>query len=110
MKNKDKFSMEPKVIRLTESDLEKIVERVLNEQKTQSSKVPMHPNTNMPAFIKVEKGKKYVHLEWESEPGRTSKWGPVVAPHLKDGDRFLALEKNGKLIDETNKKVIELEK
>jgi hypothetical protein len=110
MKNKDKFSVEPRVVKLTESDLKKIVERVLNEQKPPLLKLPMHPNSNMPAIIKVEKGKKYVHLEWESEPGRTSKWGPVVAPHLKDGDRFLALEKNGKLIDQTNKKVIELEK
>lgn len=82
-----------KVIKLTEQDLAKIVERVINEQK-----LPVRDGGTMQAFIKVENGKKFVYLESEMEPGKTTKVGPVVADHLKDKERFMIINKNGKLI------------
>lgn len=86
-----------KIVRLTEGDLKRIVEKVLEEQKLPLIKLPMHPNSDMQAFVKVENGKKYVYFESEMNPGKTKKYGPVVANHLKDGEKFMASTKNGKL-------------
>lgn len=82
-----------KVVRLTEQDLNKIIERVIQEQK-----LPIRNGGSSQAFIKMENGKKYVYLESEMEPGKTKKVGPVVADHLKDKERFMIINKNGKLI------------
>lgn len=97
-----------KIIRITEQDLEQIVKRVIEEQKPPLLKVPMHQNGNMQAFVKVENGKKYVYFESEMEPGKTKKYGPVIANHLRDGQRFMAVTKDGKLFG--NKKEIILAK
>ena len=82
-----------KVIRLSEQDLNRIIKRVIKEQK-----LPIRDGGSSQAFIKIENGKKYVHLESEMEPGKTKKIGPVIADHLKDKERFMIINKNGKLI------------
>lgn len=82
-----------KVIRLSEQDLSRIIERVIKEQK-----LPLRDGGSSQAFIKVENGKKYIYLESEMEPGKTKKVGPVIADHLKDKERFMIINKNGKLI------------
>lgn len=87
-----------KIVRLTEDDLTKIIERVIEEQKPPVLKLPIRDGGTSQAFIKVENGKKYVHLESEMYPGKTKKIGPVVADHLKDKERFMIVNKNGKLI------------
>jgi hypothetical protein len=83
----------PKVVKLKESDLEKIVRKVIEEQK-----LPIRPGGTMQAFIRVENGNKFVYFESEMNPGKKTKYGPVLADHLKDKERFMAIEKNGKLI------------
>lgn len=87
-----------KVVRLTEQDLKKIVKRVIEEQKPPLLKLPIRDGGSSQAFIKIENGKKYVHLESEMEPGKTKKIGPVIADHLKDKESFMIINKNGKLI------------
>lgn len=87
-----------KIVRLTEDDLTKIIERVIEEQKPPVLKLPIRDGGTSQAFIKVENGKKYVHLESEMYPGKTKKIGPVIADHLKDKERFMIVNKNGKLI------------
>jgi hypothetical protein len=91
-----------KVIRLTENDLKKIVEKVIQEQK-----VPVHDGGSMQAFVKVENGKKYIYFESEMNPGKTTKYGPVVADHLKDKERFMVINKGGKLFGK-NKEIKKL--
>lgn len=87
-----------KIIRLTESDLSKIVTKVIEEQKLSLLKVPMHDGGTSQAYVKIENGKKYIYFESEMFPGKTTKYGPVLADHLKDKERFMAIYKNGKLI------------
>lgn len=77
-----------RVVRINENDLIKIVKRVIEEQ----AKLPF--NKSSQAFVKVENGKKYVYFESESQPGKKTKYGPVIADHLKDGERFMAINKN----------------
>lgn len=87
-----------KVIKLNEQDLKRIVQRVIEEQKPPLLKLPIRVGGSSQAFIKVENGKKYVYLESEMEPGKTKKIGPVIADHLKDKERFMIINKNGKLM------------
>lgn len=82
-----------KVIRLTEDDLARIVKKVIQEQN-----IPVQVGGTMQAVVKVENGKKYIYFESEMQPGKTTKFGPVLADHLKDKERFMAMNKNGKLI------------
>lgn len=77
-----------KVIRLNESDLERIVKRVIEEQ----ARLPF--NKTSQAFAKLENGKKYIYFQSESEPGKKTKYGPVIADHIKDGEKFMAINKN----------------
>jgi hypothetical protein len=91
-----------KIIRLTESDLMKIVKKVINEQN-----VPVQEGGSMQAFVKVENGKKYIYFESEMQPGKTTKYGPVVADHLKDKERFMVINKGGKLFGK-NKEIKKL--
>lgn len=86
-----------KVIKLTENDLRKIVYRVIEEQNLPLLKLPIHDGGNMQAFVKIEGGKKYIYFESEMFPGKTTKYGPVIANHLKDKERFMVSNKNGRL-------------
>jgi hypothetical protein len=81
-----------KVIRLTEDDLMKIVKKVINEQND-----PVQEGGSMQAFVKVENGKKYIYFESEMNPGKTKKYGPVAADHLKDKEHFQVKKTGGKL-------------
>ena len=77
-----------KVVRLNENDLIRIVKKVIEEQ----ARLPF-PKTSQ-AFAKVENGKKYIYFESESQPGKKTKYGPVIADHIKDKERFMAINKN----------------
>lgn len=81
-----------KIVRLTEDDLSKIIRKVIEEQK-----LPVHDGGDMQAFVKVDGGKKYIHIESEMFPGKVTKYGPVIADHLKDKERFMISNRKGKL-------------
>jgi hypothetical protein len=87
-----------KVIRLNEEDLARIIEKVIEEQKPPLLKLPIRNGGDSQAFVKVENGKKYIYLESEMFPGKTTKIGPVIADHLKDKEKFMIINQNGKLI------------
>ncbi len=95
-----------KVVRLNEEDLARIIERVIEEQRPPLLKIPIRNGGDSQAFVKVENGKKYIYLESEMNPGKTTKIGPVIADHLKDKERFMVINQNGKLIGKGKEIVI----
>jgi hypothetical protein len=98
----------PKVIRLNEEDLARIINKVIEEQRPPLLKLPIRDGGSSQAFVKVENGKKYIYLESEMFPGKTKKIGPVTADHLKDKEKFMIINKNGKLIGKGKEIVLSL--
>jgi len=97
-----------KVVRLNEEDLARIIERVIEEQKPPLLKLPIRNGGDSQAFVKIENGKKYIYLESEMFPGETKKIGPVTADHLKDKEKFMIVNKNGKLMGKGKEIVLSL--
>jgi hypothetical protein len=97
-----------KIIRLNEEDLARIISKVIQEQKPLSLKLPIRDGGSSQAFVKIVNGKKYIYLESEMFPSKTKKIGPVTADHLKDKEKFMIVNKNGKLMGKGKEIVLSL--
>lgn len=96
--------MAKKIIRLTESDLTRIVEKVIIEQQSLTKKIKLFPGGSVQGSLNIKNGKKILTIKYESSPSETF----VVDTELPVGNFMVELGKDGKYYgfnSKTNKKM-----
>ena len=97
--------MTKKIIRLTESDLTRIVQKVINEQKSHTKKIKLFPGGSVQGSLKIKDGKKILTIKYESSPSETF----IVDTQLPVGNFMVELGKDGKYYgfnSKTNQKTL----
>ena len=83
MKNKEKFSVKTKVVKLTESDLKVIIERVITEQHDEEEYETV---TSVQKFLnnRYKKDKTFVPLKVDGKTGPNSKTEAAIKKYQSE--------------------------